>query len=213
MLISSGFTLLLLRECFLLSVLCLLTLFIFRCVPVGNVDGILLIGPWTLDNHNLFGKEHRFAGFKRWKRWSSSNYVCCFPVNPFQVTVYLQCLINEANSPAPIFNAVYSIECAQQLAGLSKMSTHPLVSLMANASQRILGRPKVEKDSVTPKIVKSKITDKFLSFCLFLILDQSPMLNWLPGFFRFSELCHIKACEVKFFPLYVFIFLESSKTD
>lgn len=39
------------------------------------------------------------------------------------------------------------------------------------------------------------------------------MLNWLPGFFRFRELCHIKACEVKFFPSYVFIFLESSKTD
>lgn len=99
------------------------------------------------------------------------------------------------------------------MAGLSKMSTHPLVSSMVNASLRILGRPKVEKDPVTPEIVKSKITDKFLSFCLFLILDQSPMLNWLPGFFRFSELCHIKACEVKFFPLYVFIFLESSKTD
>ena len=35
----------------------------------------------------------------------------------------------------------------------------------------------------------------------------------LRGFFRFSELSHIKACDVKFFPLYASIFLESSKTD
>ena len=34
------------------------------------------------------------------------------------------------------------------------------------------------------------------------------------GFFRFSEyICHIKACDVKFFPSYVSIFLESWKCD
>ena len=31
--------------------------------------------------------------------------------------------------------------------------------------------------------------------------------------FRFSELCSIRACDIKFFPTYVSIFLESSKTD
>jgi hypothetical protein len=33
------------------------------------------------------------------------------------------------------------------------------------------------------------------------------------GFFRFSELCSIRCCDVHFFPLYMSIFLESSKTD
>ena len=102
--------------------------------------------------------------FKRWKRWASSNYVCCFPINPFQVAVYSQCLLNEAPCLAPILSAVYSIDWAQQMAGLSKMSTHPLVSSMFNASQRILGRPKVKKYPVTHEMlqvfVKSKITDK-----------------------------------------------------
>ena len=32
-------------------------------------------------------------------------------------------------------------------------------------------------------------------------------------FSRFSELCSIRACDIKFFPTYVSIFLESSKTD
>ena len=31
--------------------------------------------------------------------------------------------------------------------------------------------------------------------------------------FRFSTLCSIRACDIKFFPTYVSIFLESSKTD
>ena len=47
------------------------------------------------------------GGFKRWKRWASSNHVCHFPPNPFQVAVYLQCLLNEAYSPSPVLNAVY----------------------------------------------------------------------------------------------------------
>ena len=79
------------------------------------------------------------ARFKRWKLWASSNYLCHMPTNSFHVAVYLQCLILDANSPSPIFNAVYSIEWAQQLAGLPKISGHPMVSSIVAASQRILG--------------------------------------------------------------------------
>ena len=107
------------------------------------------------------------------------------------------------------------------MAGLSKISNHSLVSLKVSASQRLLGRPKVKKDPVTTKmlkaLVKSKITDK--STC---ISDRLLMSYRLRGFvvvvvvfffFRFSELSHIKACDINFFPSYASIFLESSKTD
>ena len=48
------------------------------------------------------------------------------------------------------------------MAGLSTISNHLLVSLMVSACQRLLGRPKVENDPVTPEMLKalSKITDK-----------------------------------------------------
>ena len=36
------------------------------------------------------------GGIKKWKRWASSNHVCHFPSNPFQVAVFLQYLLNEA---------------------------------------------------------------------------------------------------------------------
>ena len=155
------------------------------------------------------------GGFRRWKRWASSNHVCLFPANPFQVAIYLQCLLQDANSPSPVLNAVYSIDWAQQMAGLSKISDHPLVALMVSASQRLLGRPKVKKDPVTPEMLKalveSKITDKSPS-----VSDRRSAALCLMGYegcFRFSELSQIKACDVKFFPSYASIFLESSETD
>ena len=100
------------------------------------------------------------------------------------------------------------------MAGLSKISDHPLVSLMVSASRRLLGRPKFKKYPVTPEMLKalveSKITDKSFS-----ISDLRSVALCLIGyagffFFRFSELSHIKACDVKFFPWYASIFLESS---
>ena len=155
------------------------------------------------------------GGFRRWKRWASSNHVCLFPANPFHVAIYLQCLFQDANSPSPVLNAVYSIDWAQQMAGLPKISNHPLVSLMVSASQRLLGRPKLKKDPVTPEMLKALVESK--------ITDKSPSISDLrsvalcllgyAGFFRFSELSQIKACDVRFFPSYASIFLESSKTD
>ena len=78
-----------------------------------------------------------------------------FLLIPFRLQLfYLQCLLQDANSPSPVLNAVYSIDWTQQMAGLSKISNHPLVSLIVSASQRLLGRLKVKKDPVTPEMLK-----------------------------------------------------------
>ena len=129
------------------------------------------------------------GGIKRSKRWASSNHVYRFPSNPFQVAVFLRCLLGEAYSPSPVLNAVYSIDWALQLAGLWKISSHPLVASTVSASQRILGRPKVKKDPITPEMLKEFVKSK--------IKDKSPSLSDLrsvalcligyDGFFCFSE--------------------------
>ena len=81
------------------------------------------------------------TSFLLWKRWALSNYLCHMPAKSFHVAVYLlQCLILEASSPPPILNAVYSIDWAQQLAGLPKVSDYPVVFSLVAASQRILGK-------------------------------------------------------------------------
>ena len=80
---------------------------------------------------------------------------------------------------------------------------------------RILGKPIVKKEPVTPEmlkaLVKARITDKCPS--LSDIRMVAMCLIGYAGSFRFSELSSIKAYDVKFFPSYVSIFLESSKTD
>ena len=88
------------------------------------------------------------SGFKRWKRSSSLNGIPSIPANPFQVAVYLQCtcLMNEANSPSLVPSAVYSMDWTKQLAGLPKISDHPLISGLIRASHRILGKSIIKKE-------------------------------------------------------------------
>jgi len=73
------------------------------------------------------------------------------------------------------------------MAGLSKISDHPLVSLMVGASQRLLGKPKVKKDPVAPEMLKalveSKFTDKSLS-----VSDSRSVALCLIGYASFSVL-------------------------
>ena len=44
-------------------------------------------------------------------------------------------------------------------------------------------------------------------------LESIGIVDKREGFFCFSELSQINACDVEFFPLYASIFVESSKTD
>lgn len=83
------------------------------------------------------------GGFRRRKHWATSNHVCLFPANTFQVAIYLQCFPQDGNSPSPVLNAVNSIHWAQL--GCLNLTLTLRVSLMVSASQRLLGRPKVEK--------------------------------------------------------------------
>ena len=60
------------------------------------------------------------------------------PVNTFQFALYLHCRLNEVNCPSPLLNELFSIDLTQNMAGLPKISDHPLVSSMISAAQRIL---------------------------------------------------------------------------
>ena len=113
------------------------------------------------------------------------------PANSFHVAAYLQCLISEANSLSPVLNVVYSIDWAQCLAGLPKVSDHDIVSSMVSASQRILGKPKAKKEPITSEMLKALA--RFQSPSLSDLRAVALCLLGYAGFFRFSELCSIRA--------------------
>ena len=153
------------------------------------------------------------GGFNRWKRWASENSLCHFPANPFYVAVYLQCIMQQVQSPSPVSTTVYSIDWAHSLAGLSKMPEHPLVSSMLSACKRILGKPETPKEPITPEMLQDLVSKFKDDSSLYGLRTVALCLIGFTGFFRFSELCGIRACDVKLFPSYISIFLETSKTD
>lgn len=153
------------------------------------------------------------GGFNRWKRWASSNGVGYLPAHPFLVAVYLQLLSQEASSPSPILTAVYSIDWVHELSGYAKVSVHSMVQSMMGPCQRVLAKPKCRKETITAEMLhsladrlkdKSSVSDlRTLALCLI----------GFAGFFRFSELCSIRTCDIRLLHTHCSIFLESSKTD
>ena len=99
------------------------------------------------------------------------------------------------------------------LAGLPKISEHPVVSSLVAASQRILGKPKSKKEPISPEMSKALVKSK-ISDVSFLIRFENSILCLVgyAGFFPFNELRALRACGIKFF-LTISIFLKSSKTD
>ena len=134
------------------------------CIPPGlqHIAGQVQS---TYDFRFQSGNYYRscVGGFKRWKRWASSIGISHMPANPYQVALYLQCLLNEARSPSPIRVEVYIIDWATQLAGLPKAGDDPLVIGLVHASHRVLAKPTVKKEPFTSgmlkALVKSRITD------------------------------------------------------
>ena len=151
------------------NILCILCASVFvscRCVHVRHVERVFCFysSPSPATGQRSGTVRAYLGGFKRWRRWDSSNHFCHLKVNPFQFALYLLCRLNEANSPSPLRNDLFSIDWAQNLAGLLKISDRPLVFSMISEVQRILRRPRDKKDPVTPEMLKalaeSKITEK-----------------------------------------------------
>ena len=153
------------------------------------------------------------GGFNRWKRWSTDQGLCHFPANVFHVACYLQCLLGSAQSPAPINNAIYSIDWAHSLGGVPKISDHPVIAAIIAASKRLLGKPKNRKEPVTADMLNALVLKYGKDCSLGSRRIIAMCLIGYAGFLRFSELCFIKCCDISLFPSYVSIFIESSKTD
>lgn len=121
--------------------------------------------------------------------------------------------MQQAQSPSPASTITYSIDWAHSLAGSSKMPEHPLVSSLLSASKRILGKPKTRKEPITPEMLQDLVTKFKDDSSLYGLRSVALCLIGFTGFFRFSELCGIRTCDVKLFPSFISIFLETSKTD
>ena len=104
---------------------------------------------------------------------------------------YLQCIIQQAQSPSTVSTAVYSIDWAHSLTRLSKLSDHTLVGPMLSASKRILGKTKTRKEPVTPNMLLALVTKFKDNSSLYSLRTIALCLIGFTGFFCFSEVCGI----------------------
>ena len=155
----------------------------------------------------------KYSGaFCRWKRWVRNKpEVSALPANPLHVALYLNFLIQKADSSAPIQEAVSAIAWCHQLAVVDDPTQHPLVKNVLASSKRMLAKQTLKKEPITPEIL-SQLVDKAASN-LSDVRTLAIMLVGYAGFFRFDELARIREADVTIYQDHLEIFLESSKTD
>ena len=94
--------------------------------------------------YSTSSQYHR--AFRKWKEFA----VCKlnetgFPADPFHVALYLQHLLEQAQSPSVIDSAFYGIKWAHDMAGLPSPTDNSVVENVRSAAKRILGTAAVNR--------------------------------------------------------------------
>ncbi|CAG2191767.1 unnamed protein product [Mytilus edulis] len=154
--------------------------------------------------------------FKRFVLWTRkySEITSILPCNELHVSLYLQHLIDNSSHYSVVEAAFYGIKWAHHIAGVKNPCDSDFVRSILDASKRMLSRPIQKKTPVDPDIMKklfnfyNKKSRSLKDLRLLCMCDLA-----YTGFFRYNELCNIKAKHISFTVEYADIFIEKSKTD
>jgi integrase len=128
--------------------------------------------------------------------------------------LYLINLSESANSVSKIDEAFYALSWAHKLAGVPDPCKNYLVVSVREGAHRKIGHLIVKKESITPDILQKNVLLYGNKNCNLKDLRIACMcLLGYAGFLRFSELASLKRSDISFFPSYVKLYLEKSKTD
>ena len=155
------------------------------------------------------------SGFQRWKKWCLDMNVSHFPADPVYVALYLLSIMEtKESSSCVVRNSLYSIDWAHKIAGLDVPSVHPMVSAAKESSSRLYGRPVVKKEVITSEML-SMLAYKYFDYhpSLYQARTVALCLTAFAGFLRYDELSNLLCLDVKFYPDYFLLFIESSKSD
>ena len=136
-----------------------------------------------------------------------------FPADPVYVALYLLSIMETKESSRVVRNSLYSIGWAHKIAGLDVPSLHPMVSAVKESSSRLYGRPVVKKEVITSEML-SMLAYKYFDYqpSLYQARTVALCLIAFAGFLRYDELSNLLCLDVKFYPDYFLLFIESSKS-
>ncbi|KAK3087837.1 hypothetical protein FSP39_011297 [Pinctada imbricata] len=153
------------------------------------------------------------TGFKQWCKWCNDLGLTALPASDYHVSLYLIALMQSDASSSKLDLCVYSIKWAHELAGMKNPCDTFLVKNVLEGAKRMVSKPTVKKEPITPDILLKLVNKYGLDANLYDKRSITMCLVAYSGFLRFSELINIRACDIEFHDLYVSLFIEKSKTD
>ena len=130
----------------------------------------------------------------------------------FHVALYLQHLIEQAQSPSVINSAFYGIKWAHDMAGVPSPTDNSVVENVRSAAKRILGTAAVNRkepisSDLIRKIVIQANLDKPVDLC------NVTIYLCFTGFFRFDDISRIRRSDISFHEGFMVIQVQKSKND
>ena len=187
-----------------------------NALPDVLVGGVSLLPELLKESRAINTSEAYRRGFKRWCDWALSNNLTSedtFPAKAFHVALYMTSLIQTAQSPSPIVNAFYSIKWYHDLLDLQSPTDSNLVKNVLEAAKRRLSKHSNRKEPISVSVLEQVFHCLYKENNVFNQRTICALLLSYAAFLRSSELLNLKRCAIIIYPMYMSIFIQSSKTD
>ena len=181
-------------------------------VEVALADSMLVFAAAKWASGSL---EKYTGAFSRFTKWCNERDPPreSLPAEPLTVALYLLSLTQQANTFSVIKTASAAIHTMHKLSLSDREPTsHPLVKMIRESSQRVLGTRLVnQKEPLDFEVLRNaanRANDDFLQR-----LSVTMALLGFAGFLRYSDLVILTAADVRFEDEHMELFLEQRKND
>ena len=162
--------------------------------------------------YSTSSQYHR--AFRKWKEFA----VCklnetSFPADPFHVALYLQHLLEQAQSPSVIDSAFYGIKWANDMAGVPSPTDNSVVWNVRSAAKKILGTAAVDlKEPISSDLIREIVSRASLDNPVDLP-NVTMYVLCFTGFFRFDDISRVGRSDIAFHEGFMVIQVQKSKND
>ena len=129
--------------------------------------------------------------FQRWKSFASSKdeMQVFFSARTEHVVLYLQHVLDIANSHSAVDSAIYGIQWAYNLVGFPSPTDSPIIHSISRVVKKLIGTRLVNKmEPISPEMIRKLVEDsdvdnllELMNVCIFLLA--------FAGFFRIEQEC------------------------
>ena len=155
-------------------------------------------------------------GFQKFKTWVSQfAELSSLPTDGLTLSLYLEHLVRSGAPYSALESAYYGVRWAHNIYDLPNPCDNPSVSLVLESAKRLLSKPVVKKEPITPEML-SMICNVYASgqANLSQLRTAAICVTAFAGFLRYCEIAGLRCCDVKLCgDSHVQLYIVKSKTD